>query len=216
MGTPLRDAIELIGGGPEVGHTIKAVMSGVANALVPAALLDTPISYEAMSAIGSGVGSAGFIVFDDATDLVDVAAGVSRFLAVESCGQCTPCKQDGLIVADRLRVLQGGHADGRDLETIAARLRRITRGARCYLASQHQIVVESILELFPDEVAANLDAHPSRVSPEPILPIVDFDGSRAVLDEHHLRKQPDWTYRATYSGQSPADRLDDHRLATTS
>ena len=30
------------------------------------------------------------------------AASVSRFLAVESCGQCTPCKQDSLLITDAL------------------------------------------------------------------------------------------------------------------
>lgn len=212
MGTPLRDAIDLIGDGPEPGHAIKAVLSGVANSLVPAALLDTPISYEGMQAIGSGVGAAGFIVFDDTTDLVAVAAEVSRFLAVESCGQCTPCKQDGLILADRLRALQADDALDTDLDTILMRLRHITRGARCYLASQHQVVVESILELFPDEVAAHL-AGREHDGPHPrILPIVDIVDDRAVLDLGHLHKQPDWTYGPTFSGRSPADRLDDHRV----
>ena len=56
------------------------------------------MSYEALAAIGSGLGSAGFIVFDDEDDLVAEAAGVSRFLAVESCGQCTACKQGGLAL----------------------------------------------------------------------------------------------------------------------
>ena len=63
------------------------------------ARLDTPLTYEDMEAAGSGLGACGFIVFDDADDMVAVAAGVARFLAVESCGQCTPCKQDGLAIA---------------------------------------------------------------------------------------------------------------------
>ena len=71
-------------------------MSGVANPLLPAAALDTPMTYEDLRAAGGGLGAAGFIVFDDTTDLVAVAAGVARFLAVESCGQCRHCKDDGL------------------------------------------------------------------------------------------------------------------------
>ena len=38
----------------------------------------------------------------DASDMAAVAAGVSRFLAVESCGQCSPCKLDGENLAERL------------------------------------------------------------------------------------------------------------------
>ena len=102
MGTPLREVIEQLGGGPSSAGSVLAVMSGVANALIPSSRLDTPLTYEDMERIGSGLGSAGFIVFDDTTDPVAVAQGVSRFLAVESCGQCTPCKHDGLALADLL------------------------------------------------------------------------------------------------------------------
>src|SRR3546814_20468649 len=69
-------------------------------------LLDVPLSWEGLASVGSGLGSAGFIVIDDTVDIVAVAHGVSRFLAVESCGQCSPCKHDGLTIAaplDRLR-----------------------------------------------------------------------------------------------------------------
>ena len=65
--------------------------------------LDTPLTYEDMEAAGSGLGAAGFIVFDDATTSSPSPQGVARFLAVESCGQCTPCKQDGLAIADAAR-----------------------------------------------------------------------------------------------------------------
>ena len=102
MGTPLRVAIETIGGGVDVGRRVTAVLMGVANAALTGDQLDTPLCYEAMRAAGSGLGSAGAIVFTDGDDLLAAAAGVSRFLAIESCGQCTPCKQDGLALAARL------------------------------------------------------------------------------------------------------------------
>ena len=60
LGTPLRTIIETIGGGARPGRRVVAVLSGVANAIVPAALLDTPASYESMAAIGSGLGASGF------------------------------------------------------------------------------------------------------------------------------------------------------------
>src|SRR5205823_3710446 len=111
MGTPLREVIDLIGGGPRPGRTIRAVLPGVSNRFIDGTEhLDTPVSYEALAAIGSGLGSAGFIVFDDADDLVAVAAGVARFLAVESCGQCSPCKLDGLRIAELLDATTRGDA----------------------------------------------------------------------------------------------------------
>ncbi len=65
MGTTLRDVIEEIGGGIEAGRSITAVMGGVSNALIAPDQLDTPLTYEDMAAIGSGLGSASFTVYDD-------------------------------------------------------------------------------------------------------------------------------------------------------
>jgi NADH:ubiquinone oxidoreductase subunit F (NADH-binding) len=211
LGTPLREVLETIGGGAVDGREIVAVMSGVANALVPAAQFDTPISYEAMAAIGTGLGTGGYIVFDDTTDLVAVAHGVARFLAVESCGQCTPCKQDGLAIAtilDKLRTSSAHPDERRDLD---ASLANVAFGARCNLAMQQQAVIGSVLALFPDLVAGHLDGSIPAAEPELIAPIVDIVDGVARLDEAHLRKQPDWTFNEHDSGQSPADRLDEHR-----
>lgn len=212
MGTPLVDVIDAVGGGVEPGRRVAAVMSGVANTLLPGSQLDTPVSYEGMTAAGTGLGAGGFIVFDDETDLVAVVQGVSRFLAVESCGQCTPCKQDGLALADLLDRLRAG-TDARDtVDQITDRVRTVADSARCSLATQHQLVVDSLLRLFPDAVAAH--AHHGRSSPPVLIaPIVDIEDGRAVLDERHASKQPDWTFDEVPSGQSPADRLDEHRAA---
>ena len=123
MGTPLRDVIDTIGGGPEPGRHVQAVLSGVAHPFVHAARLDTPLTYEDMEAAGSGLGACGFIVFDDAADMVAVAQGVARFLAVESCGQCTPCKQDGLAIAEILARFCTSNGTDEDVDELAARVR---------------------------------------------------------------------------------------------
>jgi len=211
LGTPVRAVIEALGGGPREGREIVAVMSGVANPLLPATLLDTPASYEALSAAGSGLGAAGFIVYDDADDLVAVAAGVSRFLAVESCGQCARCKQDGLALAELLASVAASQASERDLATINTRLATVADGARCNLASQQQAVIGSIMSLFPDSLRAHLHHDSPGVAPEPIAMIVDIVDGHAELDVTQTTKQPDWTHDAVDSGQWPADRLDDPR-----
>ncbi len=211
MGTPLHRVLDEIGGGTDPGERVVAVMSGVANPLLPASLLDTPVSYEAMQAAGAGLGSAGFIVFDDTADLVAVAHGVSRFLAVESCGQCTPCKQDGRTLADRLDRLRRSVGDEHDLAEVQDRLASVIIGARCYLANQHQLVVESILRLFPDQVRAHVSGEVEAADIELIAPILDLEDDRAILDQSHLDKQPDWTVGDLDSGQAPADRMDQRR-----
>ena len=205
MGTPLREVIETVGGS---GAPIRAVLSGVANPFLPGDRLDTPVSYEGMEAAGTGLGAAGFLVFSDGDDLAGAAAGVARFLAVESCGQCVPCKQDGLAIADILtRVVCGQHEPG-DGEALASHVVTVTDEARCGLAGQQQRVVGSLLELFPDAVQAHCED--SAVPDDAVLiaPLVDIEDGRAIVDDRQRAKQPDWTFDETDSGQSPADRLD--------
>lgn len=211
MGTPLREVIEAVGGGPRHGRTIRAVLSGVANGLIGEDQLDTPVSYEAMEEIGSGVGSGGFMVFDDEDDVAAVVAGVSRFLAVESCGQCTPCKVDGIALSELLERLCRGEALGHDLDEIAKRAGTVGDRARCYLALQHQAVVTSAVKRFEADLRAHVDGAAEPVEPLLVTELVDLDNGKATLDEEFREKQPDWTYGGEYSGKAPADLYSEHR-----
>ena len=211
MGTPLREVIELVGGGPGPEREIKAVLTGVSNTVLTGDQLDTPVSYEAFRAAGSWLGSASFIVLDDEADMVAVAAGVSRFLAIESCGQCEPCKLDGLELADKLSALAGNRANAADLTEIRRRIDTVADRARCTLAAQHQAVVGSLLLHFDGEVRAHLAHTAEPVAAFTVTELRDLDDGVARWDDEHLRKQPDWSYDAEWSGKVPADLLADRR-----
>jgi NADH:ubiquinone oxidoreductase subunit F (NADH-binding) len=208
MGTPLSRVIKLAGGGPGKNRTIKAVLSGVANPFLPGALLETPLTYEDMEAGGSGLGAAGFIVFDSTRDMVACAQGVSRFLAVESCGQCEPCKRDGLAVSDLLDDVCDSDAPPDAFEVLTDLVAGVSVGNRCFLATQHERVVGSLLRYFPEEVKAHIERRAHPVRPVRIAPIVDIVEEAAVLDHDQARKQPDWTFNDHDSGKWPADRID--------
>jgi NADH-quinone oxidoreductase subunit F len=211
MGTPLREVIDTVSGGPVPGRRIIGVLSGVSNPIVTAEHLDAPVSYEGMAAIGSGLGSAGFIVLDDHDDPVAAVAGVSRFLAVESCGQCTPCKQDGLALSSQLAALCQNDADASTIDDIRTEVARVNDGARCYLATQQQAVVLSLLDDFADAVDAHLAGTATPTEPTVVAELRQLADGEAEIDLRHRDKQPDWTYDAVDSGQAPADRLGEHR-----
>ena len=207
MGTSLGEVIEAVGGGARRNRRLVAAMSGVANPLVPVELFSTPLTYEDMEAVGSGLGAAGFIVFDDATDVAAAAAGVSRFLAVESCGQCTPCKQDGLAIAEHLARIARSEGNDYDLAGVADRVTTVADEARCSLASQHQRVIDSILRLFPETLRDHVEGRLPPAEIQLIAPVVALDDGRAVLDSATSRKQPDWTFDEEDSGKTPVERL---------
>ncbi|MGH9135840.1 MAG: NADH-ubiquinone oxidoreductase-F iron-sulfur binding region domain-containing protein, partial [Acidimicrobiales bacterium] len=209
MGTPLREAIRQIGDGVEDGRRITAVLMGVANSVLTGEQLDTPLSYEAMKEAGSGLGSAGAIVLTDDVDLLAAAAGVSRFLAVESCGQCTPCKHDGLAIATRLADLCAGGGEPDAYPEVLDLLGTVADEARCALAVQHQYAVGSLVALAGEPPTPSGDTVAR--TPLPIAELLDIDDGKAIYDEGFASKQPDWTYDEIDSGQTPVDRITDRR-----
>src|SRR5690606_34453484 len=114
--------------------------SGVANPLLVGHDLFTPLTYEDMRAVGNGLGAAGYIVFDDHDDLLQVVAAASHFLAVESCGQCQPCKSDGLALDRLLTTAAGDELSEHEWDQVRALRETVVEGARCYLAQQQQQV----------------------------------------------------------------------------
>ena len=66
MGTTLREIVEEIGGGVPDGKKFKAAQTGgPSGGCIPASLIDTPIDYDNLIAIGSMMGSGGLIVMDE-------------------------------------------------------------------------------------------------------------------------------------------------------
>ncbi len=192
-GTRLGDVIDRIGGGPRAGCSIKAVLSGVSNPVLTAAALDAPVSYEGFASAGGGLGSAGFVVYDETRSMLAVARMVSRFLYVESCGQCRACKQGCGEVTRHLDVLADGSGDVSDIEVIARRLRGVTDQNRCYLGEEEQRTISSLLREFPEDFVAEMERD-RPVAPLPIPKIIDIHDGIATLDPMADRKLPDWTY----------------------
>jgi NADH-quinone oxidoreductase subunit F len=195
LGTPLRGVVDAVGAGLPPGRSVKAVFSGVANAVLTADQLDVPLTYEDMTAAGSGMGAAGFIVYDDTACMVEVARLFSRFLYVESCGQCPACKTGSGEITAHLERLEAGVGDATDLDEIRGWLDKVTDANRCYLAVEEQVVVASIIWSFLDEFAEHIDlGRCPRPRALPLPKLVDLTGGVAVYDANQSRKQPDWTY----------------------
>jgi NADH-quinone oxidoreductase subunit F len=194
LGTPLSALLESAGG-PLSDRHLQAGFSGVANGVIVPRHFDVPVAYETLAAIGSGLGSAGFVFYDDTACMVEVARAFSRFLYVESCGQCRSCKFGCGEITRALESLGDGTGTNDDVGVIGARLRSVTDQVRCYLATEEQVLIASILEHFPEEFALHLEGRCS-VSSRPIVvpKIVDLAAGKVTLDDRQDRKQPDWTY----------------------
>ncbi len=185
MGTPVGEIIDTIGGGVPDGGSVRYVLSGVSNPVLRGDQLMTPASHESLSAIGAGLGTGGFIVFDDRTDPIELAHAVSRFLWIESCGQCPACKLGCEHVTSLLD--EATRTRRIDLGVLSARLNTVNDAARCYLPTQEQRFVGSLLS----DVRAGVVGENRELL---IAPIVDLVDDRFTLAERHRLKRPDWTY----------------------
>ena len=159
--------------------------------------LDVPMTYEDLAAVGGGLGSAGFVVYDERRNMIDLAYQVSMFLHVESCGQCTPCKTGTQDITEALELLVRGVAEpGAVGPIISRRLATVTDGSRCYLPSQERRLISSLLEAFPDDLEERIGGIRGDLDLE--LPrLVDLVDGRAATDPRSGTKRPDWTYSET-------------------
>jgi NADH-quinone oxidoreductase subunit F len=118
--TPLRDLIYKYGGGPQDENAaIKAIVpGGLSMKLLTPDQMDTPLDYEAIQAAGSLLGSAGVIVIDERTPMVQVARRTLSFYREESCGKCTPCREGTTWLEDILIRMENGGGRIKDIDLL--------------------------------------------------------------------------------------------------
>src|SRR5919197_3722026 len=155
--TLLSTLLDDFGGGPLEGRQFKAALSGASNPVMVPDHFDTPMDFDAMAEIGTGLGSAGFIVYDDSACMVKVAHVYSRFLYVESCAQCIPCKLHSETITGLLQQIDRGEGTEDHVARILRSCRMVTDGQRCYLSTAESLVVQSIVRVFVGELAAHLE-----------------------------------------------------------
>ena len=118
--TPLRELIYTYGGGPQDDNAaIKAIVpGGLSMKLLSPDQMDTPLDYEAIQAAGSLLGSAGVIVIDERTPMVQVARRTLSFYREESCGKCTPCREGTTWLEEILIRMENGGGRIKDIDLL--------------------------------------------------------------------------------------------------
>ena len=157
MGTTLREVIEEIGGGIPNGKKFKAAQTGgPSGGCIPASLIDTPIDYDNLIAIGSMMGSGGLIVMDEDTCMVDLARFFLDFTVDESCGKCTPCRVGTRRLLEILDKIIAGNGEMEDLDKLEELSNYIKSASLCGLGQTAPNPVLSTLRYFRDEYIAHI------------------------------------------------------------
>lgn len=158
MGTTLRTIVEKIGGGCADGKAFKAAQTGgPSGGCIPHTLMDTPIDYESLAAIGSMMGSGGLIVMDEDNCMVDIAKFFLDFVMDESCGKCVPCRIGSKRLYELVDKITRGEATSADLELIEALAAHMQAASLCALGQSAPNPVLSTMRHFRDEYLAHVE-----------------------------------------------------------
>ncbi|MGN0573320.1 MAG: NADH-quinone oxidoreductase subunit NuoF [Acutalibacteraceae bacterium] len=157
MGTTLREIIEDIGGGVPDGKKFKAAQTGgPSGGCIPASLIDTPIDYDNLTAIGCMMGSGGLIVMDEDNCMVDIAKFFLNFTVDESCGKCAPCRIGTKRMMEILEKITSGNGTLEDIDKLEELAYYIKENSLCGLGQTAPNPVLATLKFFREEYIAHV------------------------------------------------------------
>jgi NADH-quinone oxidoreductase subunit F len=160
LGTPAREIIFGLAGGPPEGRSIKAWFPGGSSApVLPGTdeYLDLPYDFDSLAKAGSMLGSGSIIIIDDSISIVDVALKTAKFYRHESCGKCTPCREGTNWTVRMLERIQTGEATPMDLDIMASVQEQIIGNCLCVLGDSMAMPIGSMIVHFRDEFEAHID-----------------------------------------------------------
>lgn len=158
MGTTLREVIFDIGGGIPNGRALKAVQTGgPSGGCIPASMLDTPVDYDSLKAIGSIMGSGGMIILDERDCMVSTAKFFLEFTKDESCGKCLPCREGTVRMLEILTRITNGEGEMEDLEKLERLGNLIKKTSLCGLGQSAPNPVLSTIKHFREEYEIHIN-----------------------------------------------------------
>ncbi len=166
----LKQLLYDIAQGPVGQSPLKAVFSGVASGVVTPERFDTPLDFGSLKKVGGGLGSGGFIVYDQNACMVQAALKFSNFLAKSSCGQCVPCNWGTVHITEYLKKIEFGRGCQDDIEAILEICGCCTNQTRCFLPTQESILISSIIKAFPGEFKAHIEGQRPSQERDLVLP----------------------------------------------
>ena len=153
LGIPLMELIhERAGGLVHPDRPLKAVIPGGSSMRVlPAAKCDVLMDFDSLMEAGSMLGSAGVIVMDSGTCMVQALLNLARFYAHESCGQCTPCREGTGWFVKVLERIEGGGGRPEDVDLLPDVAGKVEGHTICPFGEAIAWPVQSYVKVFRDE-----------------------------------------------------------------
>ncbi|MDP3186745.1 MAG: NADH-ubiquinone oxidoreductase-F iron-sulfur binding region domain-containing protein [Anaerolineales bacterium] len=125
---------------------IKMVqVGGATGGIIPYSMIETPLGFETI--LGSGAVTA----FDKSRDVLDFVSRTVEFLAEESCGKCTPCREGTEVMLEILGRLASGDGQQEDIQTLEELSNVMALSSLCGLGQAAPTPVLDTLKYFRNE-----------------------------------------------------------------
>ncbi|MEJ7925168.1 NADH-quinone oxidoreductase subunit NuoF [Sphingobium sp. AN641] len=160
MGIPFRELIDRHCGGIRGGwdNLLAVIPGGSSVPLVPAReIMDAPMDFDGLKALGSGLGTAAVIVMDKSTDIVRAISRLSYFYKHESCGQCTPCREGTGWMWRVMERLRTGEADLSEIDMLHQVTKQVEGHTICALGDAAAWPIQGLIRHFRPEIERRIN-----------------------------------------------------------
>jgi len=149
MGSPLRELVEELA----AARDIKLVqVGGATGRIIPYDMIDTPLAFEGV------LGAGAVTVFDQSRDVIEIVHQTMEFLAEESCGKCTPCRQGTEAMVEILARFRRGEGRARDIDALEALSAAMMLSSLCGLGQAAPFPVVDTLKYFRGDYEGRITA----------------------------------------------------------
>jgi NADH-quinone oxidoreductase subunit F len=156
LGTSLRRILLEIGGGMKSGKTMKAIqIGGPLGGVIPGSLLDVPLGFEELDAVGALLGHGGIVAWEDGVDVRDIAIHLFEFCDEESCGKCFPCRiggRRGLEIVKRVKTSKDKTQIATDVSLLHELCETLKLGSLCAHGGAIPDPIRSLFKHFEPEM----------------------------------------------------------------
>jgi NADH-quinone oxidoreductase subunit F len=181
LGTPSREIIYDLAGGPPEGREVKFWFPGGSSSpVLTKDDLDLAYDFDTLAKAGSMLGSGAIIVVDESHTVLEVALKLAKFYAHESCGKCVPCREGTNWTVKMLQRIQAGEATPMDLDLMASVQTQIIGNCLCVLGDAMAMPIGSMVEKFRQELESEIESARQRAEAGALSDVIPL----GVADEH--------------------------------
>ncbi len=163
MGVSLKFLIEHYAGGVMGGwsNLLAVIPGGSSVPLITKEIAETvTMDFDALKAVGSGLGTGAIIVMNKQTDIIKAIARISYFYKHESCGQCSPCREGTGWLYRILSRMVDGEAKIEEIDELYKLTKQIEGHTICALGDAAAWPVQGLIKHFRNVIEERILSKP--------------------------------------------------------